>query len=585
MSIPMSQIIGSIPSVLGTGGNPLSPNSVFLTTDPSIPINMAQGFTGDELVEDWFGPEAPETLLAQDYFAGFIGAASLPSVLYFWQYNQNAVAAYLRSASLSGVSLTALQGFSGDLLVTVDGRALTSAAINLASATSYANAATLIQTGLQNTGNVWTGTVTTTNASETVTVDSTTTGILHIGDVLVGTDIPVAATITAFGTYTPTAGTGTVTISAPTTGAVGPEAATVTYLPTVAYDALRQSFLITSPTTGVTSSVGYASGSLAADILLTQVTGAVLSAGAAAATPTSSLNSLIQATQNFVTFMTVFDLTDDIATALEFAEWVSTVTTAGKNRFMFVEWDSNAAEAAGPAADSFGAQLVVAAYDGTMPWYDLTEGAKAAFTCGAFACLDTTQTNGRIAMAFKGQAGLVPDVTDSDTAANLAGVPYGSGGNGYNFYGDFATSAQQFQWAIPGSMPGQWKWADAYFNQILMNADFQLALATLASNVPSIPYNTVGYTLVRGALTPVIQKYLNWGAIQSNVPLSAGQIQEVNTAAGTNIGGVLSTVGYYLQILPATAQVRGIRGSPPMKFWYTDGGSIQSLMLASIDVQ
>lgn len=585
MSIPMSQIIGSVPSVLGTGGNPLSPNGVFLTTDPSIPINMAQGFTDASLVSDWFGPQAPETLLAEDYFAGFIGATALPSVLYFWQYNQNAVAAYLRSASLSNVSLVDLQGFSGDLLISVDGRALTSAAINLASATSYANAATLMQTGLQTTGNVWTGTVTTTNASETVTIDSTTTGLLHIGDVLVGTDIPVAATITAFGTYTPTAGTGTVTISAPTTGAAGPEAATVTYLPTVSYDALREAFLITSPTTGANSTVGYASGTLSADLLLTQVTGAALSGGAAAATPTSSLNALIQATQNFITFMTVFDLTNDVATALEFAEWVSEVTTAGSQRFMFVEWDSNAAEAAGPAADSFGAQLVAAEFNGTMPWYDLTLGAKAAFTCGALACLDTTQPNGRITMAFKGQAGLVPDVTDSDTAANLAGVPYGSGGNGYNFYGSFATADQGFQWTIPGSMPGVWKWADAYFNQILMNADFQLALAELASNVPSIPYNTTGYTLVRGALSPVITKYLNWGAIQPNVPLSASQIQQVNTAAGANIGGTLSTVGYYLQILPATAQVRGLRGSPPMKFWYTDGGSIQSLLLASIDVQ
>jgi Protein of unknown function (DUF3383) len=584
MSIPMSQIIGSVPSVLGTGGNPLSPNGVFLTTDPSIPVNMAQGFTDDELVEDWFGPNAPETLLAQDYFAGFIGATSLPSVLYFWQYNQNAVAAYLRSASLSNVSLTSLQAFSGDLIVSVDGRTLTSAAINLASATSYANAATLIQTGLQTVGNSWTGTLSVAT-SETVTIDSTTTGILHVGDVLVGTDIPVNATITAFGTYTTTAGTGTVTISAAATGTAGPEAGTVTYLPTVTYDALRQAFLITSPTTGATSSVGYASGTLSADLLLTQVTGAALSDGAAAATPSSSMNSLIQATQNFVTFMTVFDLTDDVTTALGFAEWVSTVTTAGSQRFMFVEWDSNAAEAAGPAAESFGAQLVAAEFNGTMPWYDLTEGAKAAFTCGAFACLDTTQANGRITMCFKGQAGLVPDVTDSDTAANLAGVPYGSGGNGYNFYGDFATSAQQFQWAIPGSMPGVWKWADAYFNQILMNADFQLALATLASNVPSIPYNTAGYTLVRGALAPVITKYLNWGAIQPNVPLSASQIQQVNTAAGANIGGTLSTVGYYLQILPASAQVRGVRGSPPMKFWYTDGGSIQSLLLASIDVQ
>lgn len=584
MSIPMSQIIGGAPSVLGTGGNPLSPNGAFLTEDPSIPIGVAQGFPNSAAVSNWFGPEAPETLMGEDYFAGFIGALSLPDVLYFWQYNASAVGGYLRSATLAAISLATLQGYSGGLIVPVDGRTLTSAAINLAGATSFANAATLIQTGLQTTGNSWTGTLTTAT-SVTVTIDSTTTGLLHIGDVLVGTDIPALATITAFGTYTPTAGTGTVTISAAATGTVGPEAGTVTYLPTVSYDALREAFLISSPTTGVTSSVGFATGSLSADLLLTSVTGAVLSAGAAAATPAGSMNALVTAQQNFITYTTVFDLTDQIDVALAFANWTSTATTAGAQRFLFVEWDSNAAEAAGPAADSFGAQLIEAEYNGTMPWYDLTSGSKAAFACGAFACIDTTQPNSRLTMCFKGQAGLVPDVVDATTAANLAGIPYGSGGNGYNFYGDFATSAQQFQWAIPGSVPGVWKWADAYVNQILMNADFQLALATLASNVPSIPYNATGYNLARGALADPIAKYLAFGAIQANVALSAAQIQEVNTAAGVSIGGILSTVGYYLQILPASAQVRGIRGSPPMKFWYTDGGSIQSFLLGTIDVQ
>jgi hypothetical protein len=90
---------------------------------------------------------------------------------------------------------------------------------------------------------------------------------------------------------------------------------------------------------------------------------------------------------------------------------------------------------------------------------------------------------------------------------------------------------------------------------------------------------------LRSTLLDPITKYINFGAIQPGVQLSASQAQQVNTAAGAKIDGVLSTVGWYLQILPATAQVRGIRGSPPMKFWYTDGGSIQSLLLATIDVQ
>jgi hypothetical protein len=594
-SIPMSNLIGSVPSVLGTGGNPLSPNGVFLTTDPSIPIGVAQSFPNAAAVQAWFGVNAPEPILAGVYFTGFENADAIPGQVFFFQYNEAAVSAYLRGGSLSGLSLTQLQALTGTVIVAVDGRTVTSANINLASATSYANAATLIQTGLQTTGNVWTGTLTTTNTSETVTIDTTTTGILHIGDVLVGADIPVGATITAFGTYTPTAGTGTVIISIAATGAAGPSAGSVTYLPTVTYDSLRKAFVIESPTTGATSTIAYATGTLSAGIFLTQATGAVLSQGAAAATVPGALNALVDSTQNWVTFTFVTDpdgganpSTNKLAAAL----WTSQNSPAGQERFLYVEWDAVTADDTSnpPNGNSFGYLLEQAGYSGTMPNYDLTAGQKAAFVMGALASVDTTVTGGRITLAYKGQAGLVPDVTNASVAAALAGTPtqgvgYGQGGNFYNFYGSFATANETFQFLQAGSMPGPWLWVDPYFNQILMNADFQLALATLETQVKSLPYNTAGLTLLRNTLDVPIQKYVNFGAIQPGVQLSASQAQQVNAAAGVKIDGVLSTVGYYLQILQASATVRGLRGSPPMKFWYTDGGSIQSLLLATIDVE
>lgn len=581
----MSQLIGSVPSVLGAGGNPLSPNGVVLTNDPSIPIGVAQGFPTAAAVSAWFGANAPETLnWGNVYFNGFTGADSLPGTLYFYQYNTAAVSAYLRGGPLA-LTLTQLQALTGTLIVSVDGRTVTSANINLAGATSFSNVAALIQTGLQTVGNVFTGTGTVTNTSPVLTINTTTSGILHIGDTVVGTNIPAATTILSFGTYTTVSGVGTVNMSANATGAAGPEAVTVTALPVVVYDALRTAFVIDSPTTGVNSSVGFASGTLAAGLNLTLVTGAVQSIGAAAATPAGAMNGVTANTQNWVSFSHVFDLTADVTDALGFAAWVSNASPAGQERFIYVEWDSNLAETTGPAPSSFGAQVVAAQYNGVMPNFDLSSGQKAAFVMGAIASLDTNATAGRITLAYKGQAGLTPDVISASVAANLAGTPYGSGGNGYNFYGSFATANQSFQFLQPGSMPGSWRWVDAYVNQILMNADFQLALAELETNVKSIPYNTAGFNLLRSTLLTPITKYINFGAIQPGVQLSSAQAAEVNAAAGVKIDGVLSTVGWYLQILPATATVRGLRGSPPMKFWYTDGGSIQSLLLATIDVQ
>jgi hypothetical protein len=483
--------------------------------------------------------------------------------------------------------LTQLQAFSGTVIVAVDGTTVTSANIDLSTATSFTNAATLIQTGLRTPGGAFTGTGTVTNASPTLTVNTTVSGQLSVGDVVAGTDIPVGTTITAFGTYTPQTGVGTVTMSANATGAAGPEAITGASVVSVTYDALRHAFVITSPTTGVNSSVGFASGTLSANVELTQATGAVQSIGAAAATPASAMNGVVRSTQNWASFSSVFEATTDEATG--FAEWVSASSPAGQERFIYVEWDADTANdtSSPPNGQSFGALATAAEYNGVIPVYDLEAGQHAAFVMGFIASIDFDAAQGTATLAFKGQAGLPLDVTDGETAVALGGPLDGSGGvgNGYNYYGAFATSNQGFNWMQRGTMPGPWRWVQPYVNQIAMNADFQLALAILESNIKSIPYNTAGYNLIRSALSDTITKYLNFGAIQPGVPLSAAQAQAVNLAAGVKIDGVLSSVGYYLQILPASPTVRGLRGSPPMKFWYTDGGSIQSLFLGTIDVQ
>jgi len=59
----------------------------------------------------------------------------------------------------------------------------------------------------------------------------------------------------------------------------------------------------------------------------------------------------------------------------------------------------------------------------------------------------------------------------------------------------------------------------------------------------------------------------------------------VDTAAGLVIDPVLATVGYYLQVLPATVTQRNSRLSPTCTLWYMDGGSVNQLNLASINIQ
>lgn len=565
-SIPANELVSVLPSVLGAGGSPLSLNGVFLTNSSAVPVGEVLAFASTTDVQNFFGLSSIEAQLAAVYFAGFKNASTLPGTIYFSQYNTVAVPGYLRGGSFAGVPLSTVQGFSGVLTVAIDGETVNSANVSLSAATSYSNAAALIQAGLDTSGSIFSGTATC--AANVMTVATVVSGALHVGDLVVGAGFAGGTTITSFGTGTGGAGTYNISTSQTVGSAV---AITVSSVATVTYDAQRAAFVVTSGTTGVNSSVAFATGAFAINLKLTSATGAVVSAGAAAATPASAMAAVVAETQNWATFMTCFE--PNLSTKLAFAAWVNTTTPP--QRYMYVCWDSDITAIAPNASGSFG--VLTASYNGVMPVYDAT-GVFAAFICGTTASIDFAATEGRITFAFKGQAGLTPTVTNATVADNLIS-------NGYNFYGQYATANQEFQFLQPGLVSGDWDFADEYINQIQLNSAIQQACMTLLSTVKSVPYNDKGYSLIRAACSDPIAAALNFGSIQPGVALSDLQAQEVNTAAGTRISPTLQQVGYYLQILPAVALTRASRGSPPMTLWYTDGGSIQKIVLSSIDVQ
>lgn len=340
---------------------------------------------------------------------------------------------------------------------------------------------------------------------------------------------------------------------------------------TISYDSVRNAFVFTSSTTGATSSVSFGSGTLADALFFTQATGAVTSAGAAATTPTAAMNLLVQKTLNWAAFMTVFEpVTSD---KILFSSW----TSGQNNRYAYVGWDTDiTVTETPPATASWMYSVTQSNYSGTFPVY--LDPAHAAFVLGVTASLDFSRTNGRITYAFKYLDGLTPSVTDETTAANLQA-------NGYNFIGQYATANAEFTFLYPGTVSGIFKNMAPYVNQIYFNSQLQLAGMKLLTAINSIPYNAQGYSLIASAFADPITAALNFGTIRTGVPLSALQIAEVNNAAGTKIDDVLSTRGWFLQILPATAEVRVAGGSPPCSLWYMDGGDVRQITLASIVVE
>jgi hypothetical protein len=214
-----------------------------------------------------------------------------------------------------------------------------------------------------------------------------------------------------------------------------------------------------------------------------------------------------------------------------------------------------------------------------MPVYDVSgTGVIAAFQTAIAASINFQQENGRTTAAFRGQTGLVAQVTNETVYENLIA-------NGYNCYASFATANQNFTQNQPGQISGAFRWFDTYIDQIFLNSQFQLALMNLLASLPAVPYVTRGYNLIRSALLGPINQGLNFGSIVSGVQLSSSQSAALNNAVNdTGATATIQNTGWYLQILDPGAIVRGGRGSPTINFYYTDGGSVQQITMSSVDV-
>jgi hypothetical protein len=572
-TIPASEIVRVVPSVLSAGGSALDLQALILTTSSRVPYGVVQAFTTALAVGNYFGLSSDEYFAAQTYFLGFNNSTVKPDSVLFVQYPAAAVAAYLRGGSLAGVSLATLQGLSGSLTITMDGYAHVIASIDLSTDNSQSAMAAAIQAALTNPSQATcsAGTI----AGTVLTVAGTLggSGTFQVGQTISGTDVTVGTTIISLGTGT--GGVGTYNLSASSTVGSG-ELITASATPVVVtYDSVSSAFVFTSGITGVVSTSAFATGTLAASLKLTSATGAVLSQGAAATTPGPFMDMIVQTIQNWATFMTIFNPDNSGNTnKLAFAAW----TSAQLDRYAYVCWDADASPTTQvPATQSLGYLIAQAAYDGTwLQWCPTYQ--KAAFVCGIAASIDFNARNGRTTFAFRAQDGLVADVTNVLVASNLIA-------NGYNFYGAYATANDQFVWIYTGQVSGQFQWMDSYIDEIWFNNALQLALMVLFGNAKSIPYNRAGYSLVEAALADPIIQAGTFGIYRPGVTLSAAQVAEVNAAAGANIAPILSLQGYYLQVLDASPSVRQARGSPPCNLWYCDGQSIQKITLASILVQ
>ena len=328
---------------------------------------------------------------------------------------------------------------------------------------------------------------------------------------------------------------------------------------TVTYSSDFDAFTITSgETAGASSSIGFATaGTAAAPLCLTEATGAVASQGLDSMSIAENMAAIEEVTRNWVTFTTT--VKPSSSDALAYAAWAS---SKGVD-YLYLYWDNVTSVADSLTEENVGATACV---------YDSLE--YAAFIMGAAASIDWDRRQGVITFAFKRQEGLAANVIGGVKADSLEAKRV-------NFMGDYATRNDNFVFMYPGAMLGEWRWIDPYLCAVWLKNALQVSILAGLVQSPRTPYNEVGYTLIRSWCQDPINRALNSGIIDTGVSLSESQKAEVAREAGKDISGPLWTDGYYLQVVDPSPAVRQRRESPEVSLWYTYGGSVHRVTMAS----
>lgn len=341
----------------------------------------------------------------------------------------------------------------------------------------------------------------------------------------------------------------------------------------VTFSSGNQAFVVTSTTTGQTSSVSFATGSLADLLRLSQEEGAIQSAAMVSPTPASVLDTLHKGNLAFCSVFLTWE--PEEAEALAFAKWAN---STNDDVCVILSDSSNKALTAGTGT-SFAEQVFAANYEGVVCVYNSLE--LCAFIAGYPAAWDLTKTDGRFNAAFRRSTLLKANVTDEDIALALKA-------NGYNFYGVWASATTDFTFMMEGRISGQYVWLDSWYCQVWMRRYFQSCFIKTLLAKGQIAYNTEGKGILSAAIKPAIDDFIKFGAIRSGIYLSDDQTQSLKQA-GLNLSQIsnITAVGYYLKIdmENVTPQTRVRRGSPPINFWYTDGQSVQQINMNSIEIQ
>lgn len=341
----------------------------------------------------------------------------------------------------------------------------------------------------------------------------------------------------------------------------------------VSYSSVTRAMTITSPTSGNGSGMAFAGVSatgtdLAALFRLTESDGAVRSPGMAGMSRDEQMTAFRARSENWVSFTS---LSEDAEEIMALAKWAN-----DNYGWLYVAHSSDVTITQPGVVSDPASRLKDAGLDNTTIVYGSL--AYAAFIMGSIASVDWLRRNGSVTFAFKRQKGLAATVSDEATAAVLES-------KNCNYMGDFATRNAEFVFLYPASLSASdYGFIDPYINAVWLNNRIQVALMDGLSRNGRVPYNERGYTMIRSWLMGPVNQAMNNAAIEPGIELSESQKSELFNEAGTDIAQELAIQGYYIQVLDPGAEQRAKRESPVISLWYTYGGAVQRVEVASAAV-
>ena len=336
---------------------------------------------------------------------------------------------------------------------------------------------------------------------------------------------------------------------------------------TVSYSSLTGAFTIKSPTVGASSTIAYGTdSSISTALNLTLNSGAVLSQGMDAMTATANMQAIKEITQNWVSFTTLYEA--DNTEHLGLSGWASSQGI----EYMYVGWTKDPLLLVQGSTTSI-ADLIKDAENGaTALVYDNVN--IAVFLLGAVASVNWERYQGTINYAFKKVDGVPASVTNQTDADLLKA-------KGVSYMGNFATRNDDFTFFYDGQIFGDYGYIDAFVNTVWLKNVMQVSIMNGLTQAGRVPYNEDGYTLIRAWLQDPINRALNNGTIDTGVVMSESQKAQVMHETGKDLSTELNTVGYAILIEDAGASVRVGRQSPNISVYYTYGGSINRIEVAS----